>query len=138
MAEEKKAMENNNQNQEQETMNQAQQATGSANLNPENMQKKQSDPVMVPMDPRLHKALWITKKVLKVAVPVAAVTGAVFLGINLGGSQERKKAKGREASLNGEIADLQRQLAERPLPALPEITPPAVDIPTPELTHGAF
>lgn len=127
-----------NQNQQQDNP-----GNGTPNLTPEQMKaNKKPDPVMVPMDPRVKKACDIGWNVLKVAVPLAVVGGAVFLGINVGAAGEKKKSGAKKQGYQNRIDDLQRQLAERPLPALPDIsTTPQFEtvapISEPIVTHSA-
>lgn len=83
----------------------------------------------IEVNPKVAKAIGITKKVLKYAVPVGIAAGSVFLGIKIGGAKERKSSGIEIDRLNGQIGDLQKQLEMKPdvVPALPD-TSSALDV----------
>lgn len=93
------------------------------------------------------KALGITKKVLKYALPVGIAAGSVFLGIQLGKSEESKRSSGEIGDLqskldraNADIALLEAKA--NAIPELPQIEAPSLpdvtELPSLNLETGEF
>ena len=91
------------------------------------------------------KALGITRKVLKYAIPVGIAAGSVFLGIQIGKSDEKRNSTGaindlqsRLDKANSDIALLEARA--NTVPELPQIDVPAElpELPSLNLETGEF